>query len=61
VLLALDVRDFAFWVREAKKKVLRDRIEAMIVARMAQVKDRDFADEISRLEWSYKEVAKEED
>jgi hypothetical protein len=33
----------------------------MIVARMAQVKDRDFSDEISRLEWSYKEVAREEE
>jgi hypothetical protein len=48
-------------VREAKKKILRDRIEAMVVARMAEVRDRDFRDEISRLEWSYKEVVKEED
>lgn len=33
----------------------------MIVARMAQVRDRDFRDEISRLEWSYKEIAREEE
>jgi hypothetical protein len=57
----LDIRDFMFWVREAKKKIIRDRLSAMIVARMSEVRDRDFRDEISRLEWSYKEVVREEE
>ena len=46
-LLNLDVRDFEFWSREAQRKVLNEKIEALRLSRMAWAETEFVRDELA--------------
>jgi len=55
-LLNLDVRDLAFWSREAQKKLLLDQIKAIQAARFAMAKDAAYQEIMTDLQRKIIEV-----
>jgi hypothetical protein len=52
----MDVRDLAFWHREARKKSIRDRMSAIQAARLAMSKDSAYGDIMSKLQTELAEL-----
>jgi hypothetical protein len=59
-ILNLDYRDFKFWLREAEKVMIGNRLDAMAAARMAMAEMPAYRQAVSQLEWSLKLIELEE-
>jgi hypothetical protein len=59
-LLELDWRDFQFWLKEAKKKRLRDRHDRILTTGIGMVGGDAFTQETTLIEWSLKLLEQEE-
>jgi hypothetical protein len=64
--LNFDVRDLAFWFKEAQKKLLQNQIKAIQAARYAQANNSDYQEimtglqsQISKIEFGEEKVVKE--
>lgn len=57
----MDWRDFKFWLREAKKKRLRDRLDRIIETGVGMTGGEAFAQETTQIEWSLKLLDAEEE
>jgi hypothetical protein len=53
-LLNLDLRDFEFWHKEARKKLLLDKAQAWQASRMGQVENATFSHQMNLLQWELK-------
>lgn len=50
----MDVREFRFWAKQAQKKRIEDRLQAITAARMSMADVGPVRMEINRLQWSLK-------
>lgn len=60
-LLNLDYRDFKFWLREAKKKRLQDRLDRIYETGIGMTGGDAFNQETTQIEWSLKLLEQEEE
>ena len=56
----MDVREFRFWAKQAQRKRLVEKLEAISVARMSMADVGPVRMEINRLQWSLKLLELEE-
>ena len=52
----MDIRDLAYWAKEAKKKIIFDQLRRIQAARSAQVKDDVFQNIVAQLENELKKI-----
>ncbi|MFA5456876.1 MAG: hypothetical protein WC261_04500 [Synergistaceae bacterium] len=55
-MLNLDIRDLEFWMREAKKKLLKEHLLRTRAARVAMAKDKDYRNYMSEIQQQIRET-----
>ncbi len=52
----MDLRDFDFWTREARKAALLRRADLYVAARLGMVKHDRFDEEMTRIEYQLRNI-----